>query len=232
MDIRIASRDDWLTERQALLKREKEFNRERDKLSAARRELPWVLVEKDYQFEGENGSVSLADLFSGKSQLVIYHFMYGADWSEGCKSCSFWIDNFDGISAHLGERDTALVLISKAPLRTLLEFRTRMGWTLPWVSAENTDFNEDFCVTFSQEQLQAGDVTYNFRKSKLGSGEMPGASVFAKDTDGRVYHTYSTYARGLDMLNGAYHILDLTPKGRDEDALPFTMSWLKHRDAY
>ena len=232
MDIRIASRDDWLIERKALLQREKDFSRERDRLSAARRELPWVLVENDYQFEGENGPESLADLFSGKSQLVIYHFMYGADWSEGCKSCSFWIDNFDGIAAHLGERDTALVLISKAPLNTLLKFRSRMGWNLPWVSAENTDFNEDYGVTFSPDDMQAGEVTYNFRQTKLGSGEMPGVSVFTKDADGRVYHTYSTYARGLDMLNGAYHILDLTPKGRDEDALPFTMSWLKHRDAY
>ena len=232
MDIRIASRDDWLIERKALLQREKDFSRERDRLSAARRELPWVLVENDYQFEGENGPESLADLFSGKSQLVIYHFMYGADWSEGCKSCSFWIDNFDGIAAHLGERDTALVLISKAPLNTLLKIRSRMGWNLPWVSAENTDFNEDYGVTFSPDDMQAGEVTYNFRQTKLGSGEMPGVSVFTKDADGRVYHTYSTYARGLDMLNGAYHILDLTPKGRDEDALPFTMSWLKHRDAY
>ncbi|MGR3344244.1 MAG: DUF899 domain-containing protein [Paracoccaceae bacterium] len=232
MDIRIASREDWLSERKALLKREKEFTRERDKLSAARRSLPWVLVEKDYQFAGENGRLSLADLFAGKSQLVTYHFMYGADWSEGCKSCSFWIDNFDGISAHLGERDTALVLVSKAPLQTLLKFRTRMGWTLPWVSAENTNFNEDYGVTFSADEMLAGDVTYNFRKTKLGSGEMPGASVFAKDENGRVYHTYSTYSRGLDMLNGAYHILDLTPKGRDEGALQFTMSWLKLHDTY
>ena len=232
MDIRIASRADWLTERIALLKREKEFNRERDRLSAARRDLPWVPVEKDYRFEGETGRLYLADLFSGKRQLVIYHFMYGSDWTEGCKSCSFWIDNFDGISAHLGERDTALALVSKGPLQSLLEFRARMGWKIPWVSAENTNFNEDYGVTFSQDDMQAGGVTYNFRKTKLGSGEMPGTSVFAKDEDGKVYQTYSTYARGLDMLNGAYHILDLTPKGRDEDALPFTMSWLKLHDTY
>jgi predicted dithiol-disulfide oxidoreductase (DUF899 family) len=232
MTIRTVSREDWLNERKALLEREKEFTRARDTLSAARRDLPWVQVEENYRFHGKDGEASLADLFDGKSQLIVYHFMYGTDWQEGCKSCSFWIDNFEGVAAHLAARDTALVLISKGPLDRLLAFRNRMGWSLPWLSAETTDFNEDYGVTFSQEDMDAGEVTYNFRQTKIGSAELPGISVFAKREDGAIYHTYSTYSRGLDMMNSAYHLLDLTPLGRNEDDLPFTMSWLKRHDEY
>lgn len=232
MTINTASREDWLKERKALLDREKEFTRARENLSAARRDLPWVRVDKSYLFQGEKGEATLADLFDGKRQLIVYHFMYGTDWQEGCKSCSFWIDNFEGIAAHLAARDTAMVLISKGPLDRLLAYRDRMGWSLPWLSAESTDFNEDYDVTFSKENTDAGEVTYNFRQTKMGSGEMPGISVFTKDDDGAIYHTYSTYSRGLDMLNGAYHLLDLTPLGRNEDDLPYPMTWVKRRDEY
>jgi len=231
MEHNIVSREDWLAERTALLAREKEFTAARDALSAARRELPWVAVEKNYQFAGESGPQTLSDLFQGHKQLLVYHFMYGADWSEGCKSCSYWIDSFDGIAPHLAARDTALVLVSKAPFSTLRAYRDRMGWTLPWVSAQDSDFNEDYGVSFPAEDLQ-GLVTYNYRQSKMGSAEMPGISVFAKGGDGQIYHTYSTYSRGLDMLNGAYHLLDLTPAGRNEDDLQFNMSWLKRHDEY
>lgn len=232
MTIRTASRQEWLAERSTLLDREKEFNRLRDELSAARRELPWVRVDQDYRFEGASGAVSLSDLFDGKSQLVVYHFMYGTNWQEGCKSCSFWIDNFEGISPHLAARDTALVMVSKGPLETLLAYQKRMGWSLPWVSSAMSGFSEDYHVTFSQEDRDAGDVTYNYRPVKAGSSDMPGASVFVKDENGDIYHTYSTYSRGLDMLNGAYHLLDITPKGRNEAEFPYPMTWLKRHDEY
>ncbi|MBV1902352.1 MAG: DUF899 domain-containing protein [Marinosulfonomonas sp.] len=232
MTITIATRKDWLEQRKNLLEREKEFNRTRDALSAARRDLPWVRVDKDYLFDASGGAVSLGDLFGAHSQLVIYHFMFAPDWQAGCKSCSFWMDNFEGTEAHLGARDTALAMVSSAPLETLQKFRARMGWTLPWVSAANTDFNQDYGVTFSQQDIADGKAVYNYDTLKHGAPEMPGISVFAKDENGAIYHTYSTYSRGLDMLNSAYHILDLTPKGRDENGLPFTMSWLQHRDQY
>jgi len=232
MTITIATRKDWLEQRKNLLEREKEFNRTRDALSAARRDLPWVRVDKDYPFDGNSGAVSLGELFGAHSQLVVYHFMFAPDWQAGCKSCSFWMDNFEGTEAHLGARDTALAMVSSAPLETLQKFRARMGWTMPWVSAANTDFNQDYGVTFSQQDIADGTAVYNYDTLKHGAPEMPGISVFAKDENGAIYHTYSTYSRGLDMLNSAYHILDLTPKGRDENDLPFTMSWLQHRDQY
>ncbi|MBV1868878.1 MAG: DUF899 domain-containing protein [Marinosulfonomonas sp.] len=232
MAITIASRQDWLEQRKNLLEREKEFNRTRDALSAARRELPWVRIEKDYQFDGKDGAVSLGDLFGAHSQLVVYHFMFAPDWQAGCKSCSFWMDNFEGTEAHLGARDTALAMVSSAPLETLQKFRERMGWTMPWVSAGSSNFNQDFGVTFSDQDVAEGNANYNYRTIKRGGGEMPGVSVFSRDDNGAMYHTYSTYSRGLDMLNGAYHILDLTPKGRNEGALDFTMSWLQLHDQY
>ncbi len=232
MTIKTASRADWLAERTALLAREKEFNQARDALSAARSALPWVKIDEAYAFDGENGPVTLADLFNGHGQLLIYHFMYGIDWTEGCKSCSFWIDNFEGIEAHLAARDTALALVSKGPIGELVGYRKRMGWTLPWVSSLNNSFSEDFAVTFSDAARKSGKVTYNYRQVDMGMSDMPGISVFARDDDGAIYHTYSTYARGLDMLNGAYHLLDITPKGRDEEALDYSMSWLRRHDEY
>lgn len=232
MEHRTATRDHWLSERTALLVREKEYNRARDALSAARRELPWVLVTKDYRFDSDNGEITLADMFRGQNQLVVYHFMFGTDWDQGCTSCSFWIDNLNGIDVHLAARDTTLVMVSKGPLAKLHAYRDRMGWTLPWYSSANSDFNEDYHVTFPQADRDAGDVTYNYRKTHMGMSDMTGISVFAEDHEGAIYHTYSTYSRGVDMLNGAYHILDLTPKGRDEADLTFSMGWLKRHDEY
>jgi len=227
-----ATRTDWLTERTALLAREKEFTAARDALSAARRQLPWVRVDKQYRFAGTDGALSLSEMFAGRGQLVIYHFMFGTDWDQGCTSCSFWIDNLHGIAAHLRARDTTLALVSKGPLDKLMAYRARMGWSLAWYSSAGTDFNEDYHVTFPQEARNAGKVTYNYRQTKMGMSDMTGISVFAKDAGGQVFHSYSTYGRGVDMLNGAYHILDLTPKGRGEDDLEFPMSWLKRHDKY
>ena len=227
----VVSRPEWLAARKALLEREKAFTRERDALSAARRDLPWVRVEKDYVFEGPAGKETLADLFAGKSQLAVYHYMLGPDWKEGCKSCSFWADNFNGTDVHLAHRDLALVAVSRAPLAKIEAFRKRMGWTFKWVSSFGGDFNRDFNVSFTPEELQ-GQVLYNYERQKFPSDEAPGMSVFHRDAGGAVFHTYSCYARGLDMINGAYHILDLAPKGRDEGALPFTMAWVRHRDRY
>lgn len=229
--MKTVSRDEWLTARKALLVEEKALTRQRDALSAKRRALPWVRIDKPYSFATERGPATLSDLFGPHSQLIVYHFMYGPDWAEGCPSCSFWADNFEGIDIHLAHRDTRLIAVAKAPLETLTTYRKRMGWSFDFVSAHETDFNEDFDVSFSAEQVEAKDGTYNYRPGNLFGQEAAGVSVFAR-RNGEVYHTYSTYSRGLDMLNGAYHYLDLTPKGRDEDGLPFTMSWLRRRDQY
>jgi predicted dithiol-disulfide oxidoreductase (DUF899 family) len=181
-------------------------------------------------FEGPNGQETLADLFGGKSQLAVYHFMLGPQWQEGCKSCSFWADNFDGIDVQLRHRDLTLAAVSSAPLAKIEAFKRRMGWRFKWVSSFGADFNRDFNVSFTPDELK-GDVVYNFERRKFGVDEAPGMSLFAREGDA-VFHTYSCYARGLDMINGAYHILDLAPKGRDEASLPYTMSWLRHHDKY
>jgi predicted dithiol-disulfide oxidoreductase (DUF899 family) len=227
----IASKQDWTAARLALLAREKAFTRARDELSAARRALPWEKVEKDYVFEGESGSVSFADLFAGRSQLIVYHFMFGPDWDAGCKSCSFWGDNFARIVVHLNARDTNLALISRAPYERLAAYKKRMGWTFDWVSSLGNTFNYDYAVSFTKEELAKPDANYNFGTRKFGMDEAPGISVFARD-GGNIFRTYSTYSRGLDMLNGAYHLLDLVPKGRDEDGLSYGMEWLRRRDEY
>lgn len=226
------SRDEWLSARKALLEKEKAFTRERDALSAARRALPRVRIDKNYKFDTEQGEQSLGDLFDGCGQLIVYHFMYGPEWEAGCKSCSFWADNYNGIGEHLRQRDTRLVAASRAPLATLLAFRDRMGWRFPWVSSHGTDFNYDFDVSFRKEDMEAGTITYNFGPSKFPSDEAPGVSCFSRDPDGTVYHTYSAYSRGLDIFNSAYNLLDLTAKGRDEDGLPYPMDWVKLRDLY
>lgn len=231
-DHRVVSREDWLAVRKEHLAKEKEFTRLRDQLSVERRELPWVRVEKEYVFEGPNGKQSLADLFGGKQQLVVYHFMFGPDWEEGCPSCSFWADNFNGIGVHLQHRDTALVAISRAPIDRLEGYRKRMGWSFPWFSSLQTDFNQDYQVSFSADKAKQGEYIYNYRKGEFGGEEAPGISVFYRAEDSAIYHTYSAYARGLDMLNGAYHFLDLTPKGRDEAGLPWSMAWLRRHDQY
>lgn len=228
----IVSHEEWLAARRKLLEEEKAFTRQRDALSARRREMPWERIEKDYRFQGSKGEASLADLFDGRSQLVIYHFMLGPDWENGCKSCSFWADNFNGVDIHLAHRDVTLAAVSRAPLAKIEAFKKRMGWGFAWYSSFGSDFNYDFQVSFHPTDLKSGDVVYNFKKQKTPSEEMPGISVFARTERNEVFHSYSCYERGLDMLNGAYHFLDLTPKGRDEDALSFSMSWVRHHDRY
>jgi predicted dithiol-disulfide oxidoreductase (DUF899 family) len=229
---RAVSRDEWVAARTQLLAKEKEFTRQRDELSRARRELPWEKIDKEYVFDTTTGHKTLADLFDGRSQLIVYHFMYGPDWSEGCKSCSFWADNFDGAIVHLKHRDVTMIAVSRASLDTLQAYRKRMGWHFEWVSSLGNDFNRDLGVTFTPEEMAKGEMVYNYQVGKFSSDEAPGISVFYRSDDGEVFHTYSCYARGLDMLNGAYHYLDLVPKGRDEAGLPYSMAWLRHHDKY
>ncbi len=226
----IVSPDEWLAARKAFLLKEKEFTRLRDELSAQRRELPWVKVDTTYVFEGPNGKEMLADLFDGRGQLLVYHFMFGPDWEEGCPSCSFWADNYNGIVVHLNHRDVSLVAISRAPLETLEQYKKRMGWSFKWVSSLNNEFNRDYHVSFTPQEKET--AYYNYKVGGYSGQEAPGLSIFAKDADGAVCHTYSCYARGLDMLNGAYHMLDLGPKGRDEAGLPYGMAWLRRHDRY
>ncbi len=229
----IVSQETWLAARKALLKKEKESTRLLDELAAERRALPWVRVEKDYTFDAPGGGkVSLADLFAGRDQLVIYHFMFGPEWQEGCPSCSLVSDHFSGTLPHLAARDVTLVAVSRAPLAKIEAFKERMGWEFNWVSSHGGDFNADFHVSFSDEELAQGTVHYNYTMMEFPSAEGPGMSVFYKDAAGDVFHTYSTYSRGLDSLMGIYRILDLVPKGRDEGALNFGMEWVRHHDRY
>ena len=226
------SHQEWLSARTAFLKKEKEFTRLRDDLSRQRRELPWEAVTREYVFDGPNGAETLAQLFAGRSQLVIYHFMFNPAGAEGCRHCSFWADNFNGIDAHLTHRDVSLVAISRAPLAKIEPFRKRMGWTFRWLSSSRNDFNYDYDVSFRPEDIAKGAVTYNYSNEKMDMSDREGVSVFFRDAKGDVFHTYSAYARGIDMLNGAYHFLDLVPKGRDEDGLAFTQAWVRHHDRY
>lgn len=228
---RIVSREEWLATRKAFLAKEKEATRQRDALAAARRALPMVRLEKPYEFDGPSGKRSLADLFEGRPQLIVYHFMFDPSWEQGCKSCSLSADTFDGAVKHLRGRDTAFAAISRAPLAKLLAFQRRMGWTFPWYSSAGSDFNYDFHVTFPPDDLAAGRTEYNYVVQRFPEPEAPGASVFLRD-GGEVFHTYSTYARGLDHLIATYGLLDLTPLGRNEGGLPHTMSWVRHHDRY
>lgn len=228
----IGTREAWLAARTDLLAKEKELTRLRDELAAARRALPWVPVDEPYVFDTVNGDRTLGELFDRRRQLVVYHFMFDPSWTEGCKSCSFWADQFDGVSPHLHARDVTLVAVSRAPLDVLHAFRDRMGWRFPWVSSGRCSFNFDYHVSFSDAQRAAGQTSYNFGPSDFQGSELPGLSVFAKDEHGRVHHTYSCYARGLDALNGAYQLLDLVPKGRDEADLARPMAWVRHHDRY
>ncbi len=226
-----ASRAEWLAARKTLLAKEKELTKLRDELSEARRRLPWVKVPADYVFDHPDGKRTLSELFGDKSQLVIYHFMFDPSWEAGCKSCSFWADNFERSVVHLAHRDVNLVAVSRAPLAKLRAFAKRLGWSFEWVSSFENQFNYDFGVSFTPEQVEKGSVEYNFVEQKAYGGELPGISVFFKDPDGAVFHTYSTYGRGLDMMNATYHYLDLVPKGRDE-ANTGNMGWLRLRDSY
>jgi predicted dithiol-disulfide oxidoreductase (DUF899 family) len=230
-DHKIVSRTEWIEARKQLLAQEKQFTRQRDQLSAARRALPCVRVTERYEFERTRGKATLADLFDGRSQLVVYHFMFGPDWEAGCKSCSFWADNFNGIVEHLRHRDVTLLAISRAPLAKLQAYEKRLGWTFEWVSSHGSSFNHDFGVSFTPEELATGEVVYNFATQKAMGAELPGISVFHKQGDD-VFHTYSCYSRGIDMMNTAYHYLDLVPKGRDEANLQHSMAWLRRRDEY
>jgi predicted dithiol-disulfide oxidoreductase (DUF899 family) len=222
----------WRAARLQHLAAEKEFTRQRDKLSQRRRELPWVEIELAYQFRNDAGDRTLAELFDGRSQLLIYHFMLGPGWDEGCPSCSFWADNYNGTEMHLAARDTTLVTISRAPLGEINAYRDRMGWTFPWYSSADSTFNFDMGVSFTAEEIAAGSGQYNFGTLPAFGEELPGISVFNRTDDERVFLSYQTFSRGLDMLNGTYHLLDLTPKGRDEDNLDFSMAWLRRHDAY
>ena len=228
----VVSSEEWLKARKELLKKEKESTRLRDQLSAERRKLPWVTVEKQYVFDGPDGKETLADLFAGRSQLVIYHFMFGPEWKEGCPSCSFVSDHIDGMLAHLTARDVTMVMVSRAPLAKIEAFKKRMGWRFKWVSSYGSDFNPDFRVSFTKGEMAQGKVNYNYTLQEFPSEEAPGISVFYKDVGGNVFHTYSTYGRGVEPLVGTYMILDLVPKGRDEDHLGFTMEWVRHHDRY
>ena len=227
----VVSKEEWLQARKDLLAKEKEFTRQRDALAAQRRSMPAVKVEKQYTFQGPDGPISLADLFAGRPQLIVYHFMFDPAWEEGCKSCSFLADSFDGSVSHLAARDTSFVAVSRAPLGKLQAFQQRMGWNFPWISSEGTDFNYDFHVTMEEGKP---NVEYNFMiipAAALPAREMPGLSVFLKEGD-EIYHTYSAYARGLDHLINTYNYLDLTPLGRHEEGLPWPMAWVNHHDKY
>jgi len=228
----VVSPKEWIASRKELLRKEKEFTKLRDELSRQRRELPWEEVEKKYVFEGPNGKQTLADLFDGRSQLIVYHFMFGPGWEAGCPSCSLLSDHIDGSLAHLANRDVTLVVVSRAPLAQIEAFKKRMGWRFQWLSSFGNDFNRDYHVSFTKEEMAQGKVYYNYDMTEFPSEEAPGASVFYKNSTGNIFHTYSAYQRGLDMMIGAYNYLDIAPKGRDEDALAFTMSWVRHHDRY
>ncbi len=230
---KIVSRQEWLEARGQHLTREKELTRLRDELSRERRSLPWVRVEKPYLFDGPDGKESLAEVFDGRSQLIVYHFMFGPGWEQGCPSCSFLCDHLDATVPHLNARDVTIAAVSRAPLHQIEAFQKRMGWKFRWLSSYASDFNSDYHVSFTREDIAAGETWYNYAlRQNPTEGEAPGVSVFCRNDDGEVFHTYSAYARGLDILLGTYNFLDLVPKGRDEDALAFTMAWVRHHDRY
>ena len=229
---KIVSTEEWIAARKEHLEKEKELTRLGDQLSEHRRQLPWVKVDKEYVFEGLNGKESLSDLFEGRSQLIIYHFMFGPTWDEGCPSCSFLADGFDGSIVHLNHRDVTMVAVSRAPLEKLEDYRKRMGWHFKWLSSLGSDFNNDYYVSFTSDELEKGEVYYNYKMGNFPSDEAPGVNVFYKGENGDIFHTYSSYARGLDRLIGTYHYLDLVPKGRDEEGSSFPMAWVRRHDRY
>jgi predicted dithiol-disulfide oxidoreductase (DUF899 family) len=226
----VVSAPEWVRARKELLAKEKEHMRAADALAEARRALPWERVDKSYVFDGPSGDETLGDLFAGRSQLVVYHFMFAPEWEAGCHGCSFWADSFDGVVTHLAQRDVTLVAVSRAPLAKLVAYEKRLGWSFKWVSSGRCDFNFDYGVSF--DAGREGAASYNYAPKKDSGAERPGTSVFFRDGAGAIFHTYSTYARGLDVTNAAYRYLDLVPKGRDEDGLPFAMSWVRRRDEY
>lgn len=232
---RVVSRDEWLASRRALLAREKQLTRLRDEVNRERLQLPWVKIDQPYVFETADGPRRLADLFAGRSQLLIYHFMLGEGWEEGCASCSYVMDHIDPMLPHLAARDITLVVVSSAPFAEIARFQQRMGWKVNWVSAHTNGFNADYGVSFTAAQMEAGKVVYNYQAFPAGPmpvEELPGASAFARNEAGEVFHTYSTYSRGLDPLVGTYQWIDLSPRGRDEDGLEHAMAWVRHHDRY
>lgn len=229
----VVSHQEWTDARRELLRREKEFTRLRDEIVEARQALPWERVETEYIFDGPNGPESLSDLFGEASQLIVYHFMFGPDWDEGCISCSFLADHFNPITIHIEQRDTAFAAISRAPLDVLDSYRQRMGWGFRWLSSNANSFNFDYGVSFSDDEVEASRREYNYTlQSQFDGGEAPGLSVFYKDDTGDIFHTYSTYARGLEDFIGTYRFLDVLPKGRDEADLPWGMAWVRRHDQY
>jgi predicted dithiol-disulfide oxidoreductase (DUF899 family) len=230
---KLVSRDEWLTARKELLKQEKELTRQRDALSAKRRELPWVRVEKEYVFDTPKGKQTLANLFDGRSQLVVNHFMLGPGWKEGCVGCSFGADHIEGALVHLEHHDVTVVVVSRAPLHEIEAYKKRMGWRFNWVSSYDSDFNYDYHVSFTKEDVTQGRVYYNFEMTEALIEELPGLSVFYKDAAGDIFHTYSSYARGAEELLGTYMVLDLTPKGRNETGPNHNlMDWVRRHDEY
>lgn len=234
--LRVVSQTEWLENRKKLLEEEKELTRLRDRVSAQRRNLPWVKVEKNYVFDGPQGKQTLADLFGGRRQLIVYHFMFGPEWKEGCPSCSFLVDHVGGALVHLAKRDVEFTVVSRATVAQIEAFKKRMGWTFKWVSSNANDFNWDFHVSFSKEEMAKGAVYYNYKAQKYPTewpaDEAPGFSVFYRDADNHIFHTYSSFGRGGEFAIGTYHLLDIVPKGRDEDGLPFPMAWVRHHDRY
>ena len=229
----VVSEDKWIAARRELLHQEKELTRMHDQIAARRRELPWVKVDKAYTFDAPGGPVSLADLFNGRSQLAVYHFMLGPGWGEGCPSCSFIADHLVPTVVHLQARDVSLAVVSRAPIAEIMPFKERMGWAFNWVSSNRNDFNFDYHVSFTEEEMARKTVYYNYGLTEFPNDEAPGLSVFAKDSKGDIYHTYSTYGRGVEQFMGTYTILDLVPKGRDEDAAKFyKMDWVRYHDSY
>ena len=232
VDHKVVSKTEWLEASKAFLAKEKAWTRRRDALSRERRELPWVKVDKNYVFDGPDGKETLSDLFDGRSQLIVYHFMFAPQWAGGCASCSLVADGFEGSIAHVAQRDAAVAVISRAPMAKIAAFQKRMGWRFSWVSSYGNDFNRDYHVSFTREEMADGKAHYNFGTSGHPEEEAPGISVFYKDASGDIFHTYSSYGRGVEVLMSAYGLLDLAPKGRDEEGLSFPMSWVKHHDRY
>lgn len=227
---KVESREKWIKARKALLVKEKKFSRAREHLAEERRRLPWVKVDKTYVFDGPNGRETLAQLFGKKSQLVVYHFMFGPGWKEGCPHCSFWADHYDGMLPHLGARDTSFVVVSRAPLAEIKPFQKRMGWRFTWISSNRNDFNYDYQVSFTPEEIKSGGAIYNYAPLDMDISDREGISVFFKDKKGDIFHTYSTFARGIDIVNSTYHFLDLVPKGRDEHGRG--QFWVRYHDRY
>jgi predicted dithiol-disulfide oxidoreductase (DUF899 family) len=228
---KVVSQKEWLAARTRLLVKEKKFSKLRDQMNQQRRDLPWVKVEKEYVFDTTQGKQSLADLFGSKSQLIVYHFMFGPGWKDGCPHCSFWADHYDSVNHHLGQRDTTLAVVSRAPLKEIAPFKKRMGWRFNWASSNGSDFNFDFNVSFTPEELKSGTAVYNYAPLDMDIDEREGVSAFYKDKKGDIYHTYSAYARGIDLMNTTYNFLDLTAKGRDEKP-GAAQSWVRYHDEY